>query len=304
MKKTLLIESHVKLSLLNSNLFISKESSKNSKAKDRTIPLSDIEIIIMESLQINITTGLLNALLKKKIMVVVCDNKNMPQGILTPLIGNVTQTERHNRQLSASLPLKKQMWRHIIKCKITNQAKVLAYYSESKTECMYKWVQEVKSGDRTSMEARAAQYYWSHLFKSHIKHFKRERNGLPPNNILNYGYSVIRLTIIKNLITTGLLSSVGLHHSNKYNPFCLADDIMEPYRPFIDNLVCKMILEGADISTLNNDIKNKLFNVLTTKVKIGGRATTIGNAIKLTIYSLLKSFKDGKMQLQYPEINI
>ena len=304
MKKTLLIESHSKLFLRNSSLIISKETEKKKEIKERAIPLSDIDALILESQQITITTGLLNALLTRKVAIVICDSKTMPKGVVNPLVGNVLQTERQNRQLAASAPLKKQMWQFIIKCKIINQANVLSHHSKSKAGCLHKWGQDVKSGDNTMMEARAAQYYWSHLFDKHIKHFKRSRDGEPPNNVLNYGYSVIRLIVIKNIITTGLLPSIGLHHSNKYNPFCLADDLMEPYRPYIDHAICQMLEKGMDLSVLNQDIKGKLFGVTWQKVKINGRNTSLSNAITISVYSFLKSIKEGKMHLLYPEIEL
>lgn len=302
MKKILLIESHSKLYLRNNIMFVQKEHTTSKEAEEFTFDIDDLETIVLESQQINITTGLLSSLVEKNVLVVTCNKNSMPVGISIPLVANSLQAERYDRQLQASTPLKKRMWQHTIQSKIHNQAQIMMLFSDSNSKCMQIWEKEVKSGDSTNMEARAAQYYWSHLFNRHIKAFKRHRNGLPPNNLLNYGYAIVRVAMIRSLIASGLLTTIGIHHHNKYNPFCLADDIMEPYRPFVDHLICTMLDRKTDIHTIDKNIKAELYNILSTKVLIDEKYTSLSNAISLTANSVHNCFKENKESLLYPII--
>lgn len=246
-KKTLYFGNPAYLSLRNAQLVIKlPEVVKNNTLPEHfkqesevTKPIEDIGVVILDNKQITITTGLLEALLENNTAVITCDEKSMPTGLMLPLYGNTTQSERFRHQIEASLPLKKQLWQQTIKAKIENQAATLKRCTGKEVQCMKVWASDVKSGDSENLEARAAAYYWKNLFP--IENFTRERNGIPPNNLLNYGYAILRAVVARNLVASGLLPTFGIHHHNRYNAYCLADDIMEPYRPFVDELVsCKI----------------------------------------------------------------
>ena len=247
-KKTLYFGNPVYLSLKNAQLVIKlPEVVKNDtlpesfkRTSEVTKPIEDIGVVVLDHKQITITSGALEALLENNCAIITCDSKSMPIGLMLPLYGNTTQNERFRQQLDASLPLMKQLWQQTIKAKIENQAVVLKEYSDVETKCMNVWAADVKSGDSNNLEARAAAYYWKNLFQ--IEGFTRDRDGIPPNNLLNYGYAILRAVVARGLVVSGLLPTLGIHHHNRYNAYCLADDVMEPYRPYVDRLVCGMII--------------------------------------------------------------
>ena len=240
-KKTLYFGNPGYLSLRNKQLVVKlpeveindsiPEELKNQSQK--TIPIEDIGVVILDNNRITITQGLIESLLDNNSALVTCDSSRMPVGLMLPLSGNKTQTERFRDQISASLPLKKQLWQQTIQAKIRNQAYVLSNKNNSIIDNMKVWATDVKSGDPDNYEARAAVYYWANLFNE-IEGFSRHREGIPPNNLLNYGYAILRAVVARSLVASGLLPTFGIHHRNKYNAYCLADDIMEPYRPFVD----------------------------------------------------------------------
>jgi len=219
---------------------------------------------------------------------------------MLPLCGNTTQNERFRDQLDASLPLKKQLWQQTIKMKIENQASVLSDSTGAEVRNMRVWANDVKSGDPDNLEARAAAYYWKNLFYG-IKDFTRERDGIPPNNLLNYGYAILRAVVARGLVSSGMLPTLGIHHHNRYNAYCLADDIMEPYRPYVDELVVDIIKNGEDITELSRDIKAKLLNIPVLDVNINGRRSPLMIAVGQTTASLYKCFSGGLRRISYPE---
>lgn len=231
-KKTLYFGNPVYLSLKNAQLVIKLPEVVKISAlpegfkqmSEVTKPIEDIGVVVLDNKQITITSGVLEALLENNCAVITCDSKSMPVGLMLPLYGNTTQNERFRHQLGASLPLMKQLWQQTIKTKIENQAVVLRECVGEEIKCMKVWAADVKSGDPDNLEARAAAYYWKNLFK--IEGFTRDREGIPPNNLLNYGYAILRAVVARGLVTSGLLPTLGIHHHNRYNAYCLADDIM------------------------------------------------------------------------------
>lgn len=266
----------------------------------KTIPVEDIGIVVLDNKQITITHGLLEALLENNAAVITCDSSRLPAGLMLPLCGNTTQNERFRSQLDASLPLKKQMWQQTIQAKIKNQAKVLQSQGVE-TGNMLVWAEKVKSGDSDNLEARAAAYYWKNVFPF-IDRFYRDRNGVPPNNLLNYGYAVLRAIIARALVSSGLLPTLGIHHHNRYNAYCLADDIMEPYRPYVDKLVIDIILSGEDYSKLSTSIKSKLLSIPVLDVIIDGVRKPLMIAASTTTASLAKCFDGEIRKVIYPEM--
>lgn len=265
----------------------------------RTVPIEDIGVVVLDNRQITITHGAIEALLDNNVAIVTCDKNRMPVGLMLPLDGNRTQSERFRDQIDASLPLKKQLWQQTVQSKIANQAALLSDIKDCQVTNMLKWVNQVKSGDVDNLEGRAAAYYWQNLF-GEIKHFRRDREGVPPNNLLNYGYAILRAVVARALVGSGLLPTLGIHHHNRYNAYCLADDIMEPYRPFVDKVVCEIVSSGADISTLTQGIKAKLLSIPVLDVEIGGERRPLMIAVGQTTASLYKCFSGELRKIVYP----
>ena len=306
-KKTLYFGNPAYLSLNNAQLMIRlPEVEKNDsvtiefkKQAERTIPIEDIGVVVLDNKRITITTGAIEALLENNCALISCDSKSMPVGLMLPLVGNTLQSERFRDQLDASLPLKKQLWQQTVRQKVINQKHVLSTYTMTETACMARWSVEVKSGDAENVEAKAAAYYWKNLFPN-IPDFTRGRDGDPPNNLLNYGYAILRAVIARALVGSGLLPTLGIHHHNRYNAYCLADDIMEPYRPYVDELVLQIMQEEDDYSELTRSLKAKLLQIPVLDVTISGKRSPLMIAAGLTTASLYKCFSGESRQIIYP----
>lgn len=270
-----------------------------------TKPIEDIGIVVLDCKQITITQGLLEALLENNSAVITCDNRSMPVGLMLPLCGNSVQSERFRDQIDASLPLKKQLWQQTIKAKIRNQAAVLTHWTSKETGCMRRWENDVKSGDPDNLEGRAAAYYWKTLFSDfdELKDFTRDRDGIYPNNLLNYGYAVLRAVVARALVSSGMLPTLGIHHHNRYNAYCLADDIMEPYRPYVDEIVFAIVQEfGGKEQNMTREIKAKLLSIPTTEVVINGKRSPLMVAASQTTASLYRCFNGELRRIAYPEM--
>ena len=274
------------------------------KESVRTIPVEDIGVVVFDNRQITITHGLLEALLENNCSVVTCDSRSMPVGLMLPLCGNTVQSERFRDQLDASVPLKKQLWQQTVKAKIDNQAAVLAACAGAETGCMRRWSADVRSGDPDNLEGRTAAYYWKSLFAGvpGLSDFTRDRQGIPPNNLLNYGYAILRAVIARSLVSSGLLPTLGIHHHNRYNAYCLADDVMEPYRPLVDSLVFCIVNEyGGDMpEDITKELKMRLLGIPVTDVRIGGKRSPLMVAATQTTASLYKCFTGEARRIAYP----
>ncbi|HRP61650.1 MAG TPA: type II CRISPR-associated endonuclease Cas1, partial [Vicingus sp.] len=221
----------------------------------------------------------------------------MPIGLLMPLSGNSEQNERFRAQLDASVPLKKNLWQQTIQAKINNQAALLAERGIAHQNMLY-WAKEVTSGDTLNHEARAAAYYWQNLFE--IEGFNRYRNGIPPNNLLNYGYAILRAVCARALVSSGLFPTLGIHHANKYNAYCLADDIMEPYRPYVDMVVCFITDNYDNYEELTTELKKELLQIPALDVVIGGKKSPLMIAMSRTTNSLQECFSGQSRKIIYP----
>lgn len=270
------------------------------KMNERTIPIEDIGMVVLDNKRITITSGAIECLLENNCALITCDSRSMPTGLMLPLEGNTLQSERFRHQIDASLPLKKQLWQQTVKYKIMNQENVLAMYGQTNTQCMKVWYHEVKSGDTENVEAKVAAYYWKYLFPD-IPNFVRGREFDPPNNLLNYGYAILRAVIARSLVGSGLIPTLGIHHHNRYNAYCLADDIMEPYRPFVDELVIQIMKNVDDYSELTRDIKAMLLKIPVLDVLIDGKRYPLMIAAGITTASLAKCFSGESRQIKYPE---
>ena len=266
----------------------------------KTIPIEDIGLIILDHQQITISQLLMAKLLDNNTAMVTCDERHHPVGLFLSLDGHTLQTVKFKAQIDASEPLKKQLWQQTVTAKIQNQAALLA--SERKeTALLKKLAQSVKSGDAGNAEAVAAAFYWKNIFPDFL-HFRRQREGNPPNNLLNYGYAILRAVTARSLVASGLLPTLGIFHRNQYNAYCLADDIMEPYRPFVDKVVCEIIrFNGEFLEHMTQDMKRDLLGIPAMDVKLDGEKSPLMNAMQRTTASLAKCFEGKQRKILYPE---
>lgn len=271
-----------------------------TKEVQNTIPIEDIGIIILDNGQITITHGVLSSLLDNNAALVICSNTHMPNGLFLPLAGSTVQNEKFRAQIDSSEPLKKQLWQQTITAKIRNQA---AYIRERNVPInnMLTWAKKVRSGDPDNYEGRAAAYYWKNFFPM-LEEFIRDRNGEPPNNLFNYGYAILRAITARGLVGSGLLPTLGIHHANKYNAYCLADDIMEPYRPYVDRIVFEMVKNGEDFYELTPSIKKQLLSIGTEEIIIDGERSPLLVGMQRTTASLSKCFESKARKIIYPEM--
>lgn len=307
-KRTLYFGNPAYLSLRNAQLVLRlPEVEKNDtisstfkKDVERTIPIEDIGVVVLDNKQITITQGLIEALLDNNCALITCDSAKMPVGLMLPLSGNSIQNERFREQINISQPLRKQLWQQTVQVKITNQMAVLQRY-RPKIEVgnMRVWVGNVKSDDADNLEARAAAYYWKNIFPL-IPDFTRGRDCVPPNNLLNYGYAILRAVVARALVGCGLLPTLGIHHHNRYNAYCLADDIMEPYRPYVDEIVIKIVDSGRNIENITQEIKAELLSLSTKEVMIGGKRSPLMIAVNTTVMSLYKCIAGLSRKIIYP----
>ena len=263
----------------------------------RTVPVEDIGVVVIDHQQVTLTSGLMAALLEENVALITCDSKHIPTGLMQPLQGHSSQNERFRNQLDASLPLKKQLWQQTVECKIRNQAAVLKYVTGEDAKNMLAWAAAVKSGDSENLEGRAAAFYWKNVFETR---FVRDQFGEYPNNFLNYGYAILRAIVARALVASGMLPLLGIHHHNKYNDYCLADDIMEPYRPFVDRLVLNVMDEFPEEEELTKNIKARLLTIPVLDVTIGGHKSPLMVAVSTTTSSLYKCFSGICRKIVYP----
>ena len=273
------------------------ESAETSETK--TLPIEDIGVLILDHQQITITQALIAKLLANNVALITCDNSHHPTGLLLNLDGNSLQSAKFQAQVDASIPLKKQLWQQTVGCKITNQAALLET-TRIPVKNMRNWAAEVKSGDSENHEAVAAVYYWKNLFPL-FPDFKRERFGDAPNNLLNYGYAILRAVTARNLVASGLLPTLGIFHKNQYNAYCLADDIMEPYRPFVDKVVLNIINLNGNFLELTPSMKKDLLTIPAMDVLINNEKSPLMVAVQKTTASLVKCFEGKQRKILYPE---
>jgi CRISPR-associated protein Cas1 len=295
-KRTLYFSNPARLSRKDAQLVVNYP--EESGLEPKTVPIEDIGMLVLDHPQISIGQALLSSLLENNAAVVCTDAKHMPSGMFLNFDGNTLLGETHQAQVDASLPLKKNLWQQTIEYKIRNQARLLALYAQP-YEDIYSLSKLVKSGDAENKEGVAAALYWRRLFDPELG-FKRGRYEDAPNNLLNYGYAILRATVARSLCGSGLLPSLGIHHRNKYNSFALADDIMEPYRPYVDKLVCSIVDSDLDYAELTPSIKKELLQVPVLDVVIDGERSPLTIATQRTTASLARCFKGESRQIMYP----
>ena len=293
-KRTLFFGSPAYLSTKNEQIVI---SYPDKEQKTKTVAIEDIGVIVLENQQITITNGLLEKLTHNNVALINCDQQHLPIGLLMPLNGHTEQSERFKNQINASVPLKKNLWQQTISAKITNQAGLL---NEKGIPCrkMEIWAKEVTSGDVLNHESRAAVFYWQNLIT--IENFNRGQKGIPPNNLLNYGYAILRAITARAIVSSGMLPTLGIFHRNKYNAYCLADDIMEPYRPYVDLIVCHIMETEDNFEELTIEIKKQLLSIATIDVRIDCKSSPLMVAMSRTTNSLNDCFSGSSRRILYP----
>ncbi len=300
-KKTLYFGNPAYLHLQENQLTVDfKQKDKPAK----TIPIEDIGLVMIDHQQITVSIGLVNSLIANNAAILCCDQKHLPNGLVLPMEANDIFTQKLSFQLSTSQPLKKQLWRQTVQRKIKNQASLLQKLGFD-TNNMIHWANKTASGDPENMEGRAAAYYWDCLF-NHLDQSgtTRHRYGDPPNHMLNYGYAILRAIIARSLVASGCLPAIGIHHRNKYNAFCLADDIMEPYRPFVDKLVIEWCTShvGDIPEELDLEMKAYLLNIPVLDITIDNQSSPLMVGAHRTTSSLMKCFEGMKKKIIYPEL--
>lgn len=269
-----------------------------TKKEKGSVPVEDLGLLMLDHFQITISHQLIQMMMANNVVVISCDDLHLPLGQMLPLYGHTSYSQRVKEQIEASEPLKKQLWKQTIEAKISNQIAVLEHFG-CFSEPMYEYLKNVKSGDSTNMEGIAAQHYWRHLISPD---FLRERYGDSPNHLFNFGYSVLRSIVARAIVEAGLLPVLGIFHKNKYNSYCLADDMMEPYRPFVDLAVMNWLKINPNTEELTKDVKAYLLQIATRDVRIDEQLRPLLVAVKTTISSLYKCYIGEKRLISYPKL--
>ena len=292
-KRTLFISNPYHLSLKNKQLEVSTKAGMILK----TAPVEDLGFVVLDHPQISLTMKLVEQLSEYNVATVFCDSKHMPSSMLLPLDAHHIQSELFRAQVSASEPLKKNLWKQTIEAKIRNQARLLEKLGKNSLPLKNLW-KNVKSGDSDNREGFAARLYWTEMFG---KTFIRDRYGEAPNPFLNYGYIILRSAVARALAGSGLLATLGIHHSNRYNAFCLADDIMEPYRPWVDEIAFGLDTKYPDSQMLEKEHKAELLQLMAADVNIGENKRPLMVALSQTTASLSRCFSGETRKITYPE---
>lgn len=262
-----------------------------------TVPLAEIAAVILTSPRLTATQPVLAGIMRHGGTVIICDDRSQPAGMMLPLNANATQTQRMLAQMHASVPTRKRLWKQIVQEKIRAQAAALLSAGRSDGG-LPALVRSVRSGDPSNVEGQAAQRYWPLLFND--PNFRRRRDADDQNRLLNYGYAVLRAAVGRAICASGLHPSIGVQHHGRNNPWCLADDLMEPYRPLVDGAVIELIEAYGSDCPLDRLSKPRLVAVLTDRIASDGETRSVFDWISRTAASLAKVFLGEAEALFYP----
>lgn len=294
--RTLCFSSKGKLSLRYEQLVWT-----GSDGVERTVPIEDVGFVILESEQIQITSALLQFLVEKNVAVVVCDASHTPSAQLIPYAAHTTTAEHMEAQLAASEAVCGRLWRQVCRQKILNQAKLMERLKKGDVERMRELAESVKNGDPANCEGQAARIYFQALGP---EGFTRDREGVWPNAPLNYGYAILRAAVARAIVGSGLACFCGIHHHNRYNAFALADDIMEPYRPFVDQYIFSGVRPfDFPIDEITKDMRARLLQMLACDVRLDGYKRPLMVALSYTTASFVRAFKKEASELVLPEMS-
>ncbi|WP_291119669.1 type II CRISPR-associated endonuclease Cas1 [Flavobacterium sp. UBA6135] len=300
LKRTLLIENKASLSTKNLQLVIKTET------RETTVPVEDIGFLVIDNVETYISIPAMNLMIENNTAIIICNTNHLPNGMFLNLNSHHIQQEIFRNQIEASLPLKKQLWQQTINEKIKNQGILLQKITKKKNHFDY-LASKVQSGDTTNMEGVAASQYWKTFFDPNDTelvnqiNFKRERFGDYPNNFLNYGYAILRAATARALSGSGLLNTLGIHHKSKYNAFALADDIMEPFRPIVDEKVYELMNNYKE-QELNTQLKSEMLQILTRTVYFKEEKSPLMVALQKTASSLQQCYSGDRKKIKYPKL--
>ncbi|WP_348825218.1 type II CRISPR-associated endonuclease Cas1 [Flavobacterium aestuarii] len=296
LKRTILVENKSSISTKNLQLII------KSEVRESSVPIEDIGFLVLDNPEIYLSIPAMNLMIENNTAVIICSNNHLPNGMFLNLNSHHIQQEIFKNQIEATIPLKKQLWQQTIIEKIKNQGELLERLTKSKNQFDYLST-KVLSGDTSNMEGVAAQHYWKYFpFPNQEKEgIKRERFGDYPNNFLNYGYAILRAATARAISGSGLLNTLGIHHKSKYNAFALADDIMEPFRPIVDEKVFQ-IMQRYDEQELNTLLKSELLQILTRTVYFKDEKSPLMVGLQKTASSLQQCFTGNRKKIKYPKL--
>jgi CRISPR-associated protein Cas1 len=263
-----------------------------------TIPLEEIAALCVSHAQVSYTNAVLSGLATKGGALVVCNEKHLPVGMMLPLVGHSTQVERFAEQASASAPTCKRLWQQLVQAKLMAQGKVLQEL-KGQDQGLIAMATRVKSGDSENLEAQASRRYWAALFGDS---FRRDREAEDQNRHLNYGYAILRAIVARSICASGLHPSIGVHHHNRYDSFCLADDLMEPFRPLVDKAVAKWIESHDPKAPFERETKAAILSALTGRFDLEGESRTLFDVTSRLASSLAQVFSGEGQSLLIPEL--
>ena len=298
-KRTLHFGNPAYLSTKNEQLVV---NYPDCEQESKTVPIEDVGVIVLEHAQITISNALLSKLMLNNVVVVHCNAQHMPRSMTLALHGHTEFNERLRYQLNASVPLKKNLWQQTVERKIANQAAFFKFSGNASSKELDKLMElsrTVLSGDTQNNEGQAAAIYWNKVLG--IEGFTRGRKDEPPNNLLNYGYAILRAVCARAIVGSGLLPGYGIFHANKYNAYCLADDIMEPYRPYVDAVVYDLVQQRSNVHELTPELKKQLLMIPALDVVIDGKKSPLLVAMSRTTSSLSDCFAGVSRKINYPD---
>jgi len=264
-----------------------------------TMPLEDVAVLVVSNPQVTFSQAILSGIAASGGAFVVCNEKHMPVGMLLPLTGNFVQAERFALQANVPVPTRKRLWQQVVRAKIKAQANLLKRL-RGNDEGLAALAERVRSGDPQNLEGQASRRYWPALFAR--KDFRRDAEAADQNRHLNYGYAVLRAIVARAICAAGLHPSLGLHHHNRYDAFCLADDLMEPLRPVVDAAVVHLVRNGGDHIELEREAKTFLLQALTGRLTIAGESRTLFDVAARCASSLVDVFEGKQGRLLLPEV--
>ncbi len=300
-KRTIYFGNPAYLSVKNRQLWVQKpKSESHPEPTIYTIPIEDIGVVVADHPQVTFTHTVITSLQENNAVILWCGSNHMPVSMSLPIYANDTYSEKIRYQIEASEPLKKQLWKQTIVSKIQNQAAVLCALGHNSL-ALEKMAKRVNSGDPENYEGQAAAIYWNALLN--IWDVTRGRYEGGPNAMFNYGYAILRSVIARNLVGSGCLPVMGIHHSNKYNPYCLADDIMEPFRPVVDRYIMEYLKDKTIIEDeLTKEDKIHLLNIPVLDIVIQGKSSPLMVGAQRTTASLVKCYQGTARKILYPEL--
>ncbi|MEG1142106.1 MAG: type II CRISPR-associated endonuclease Cas1 [Clostridia bacterium] len=278
--RTVVISNKSKLTYKNNYLIVRNEEIN-------MVHLSEINTLVIDTTQVSITGVLMCELLQRKIKVIFCDERHNPKGEVVPYYGSHNTSKKILNQINWEIKDKDNVWMKIVEQKILNQSKVLKRYEKENIDSLIEYSMAVMPGDVTNREGHSAKVYFNSLFGK-----KFTRNGIDDiNSALDYGYSIILSNFNKELVSNGYITQLGICHRNEFNPFNFSCDLMEPFRPVVDDIVYK----NKEFA-LDRHYKMKLINILNEKVNINQGEYFLSNAIQIYLSSIFKALNSGNIE--------